>query len=346
MNTRTSLLLVFLLLGCETPGAPGSFRAVNLFANSEGERMVRPVDYETLWTYGEGDTTLASAIAVDAFSNGDAAVLDGRSQRVHRIGPGGVVWSWGRTGQGPGELRNTRAMAVNDRGEVVLADSGNRRLIWISGSGEFLREVSLPSAERWSSGTVNGVVPLAGGGYILDTMAPDPWLRMSEGGELVAVVASPWEGIGGMHPLQRYGEVAGGRRNLWVFGFALGNGFFVFDDRSVRGMYPYVAHSDFPDVVATERPDGGVQLSYTARPTRTAQDLAVRGDTLFVLVNNRGLDRYNLTTGSYVETIVLPEPVIRVAVSGHGLLVIEAGRLFPTVTSLRAPSASGEDDDV
>ena len=339
VNMRASLALVLLSLGCEASRAPGSFRSVNLFTDADGERRVRAADYETLWTYGQGDTVLASAVALDAFSNGDAAVLDGRSQRVHRIGPGGVVWSWGRTGQGPGELRNVRAMAVNDREEVVLADSGNRRLLWVSGSGNLLRETPLPAPGQGASGTVNGIVPLADGGYILDSMAPEPWLRVSETGEPVAVVSSPWDPLGDMHPLQRYGHVTRAPGNLWVFGFALGNGFLLFDDRSSRGMYPYIEHSDFPAVVVTTRPNGNVRLSYTARPTPAAQDLAVRADTLLVLVNNRGLDRYDLTTGSYVETTVLPRPVHRVAVSGNGLLVIEGYELFPTVASVRRRAA-------
>lgn len=344
MNVRAWLVLVFFVFGCETSGPPGSFRPVNLFANADGERTVMRSDYETLWTYGHGDTVLASAVALDAFSNGDAAVLDGRNQRVHRIGPGGIEWSWGRRGQGPGELQNVRAMAVNGREEVVLADSGNRRLIWISETGNWLREAPFPAPGQWSSGAVNGIVPLADGGYILDTMAPEPWLRMSERGEPVAVVASPWEGLDAMHPLQRYGEVAGGRGNLWVFGFALGNGFFLFDDRSPRGSYPYIEHSEFPAVIVTELSDGRFRLRYSARPERTAQDLAVRADTLLVLVNNRGLDRYDLSTGSYLETTVLPRPVHRVAVSAYGLLVVEADELFPTVTSLRrqaTPSDKG-----
>jgi len=145
-----------------------------------------------------------------------------------------------------------------------------------------------------------------------------------------------------MHPLQRYGEVAGGRGNLWVFGFALGNGFFLFDDRSPRGAFPYIEHSEFPTVIVTELPEGRFRLRYSARPERTAQDLAVRADTLLVLVNNRGLDRYDLTTGSYLETTVLPRPVHRVAVSAYGLLVVEANELFPTVTSLRHQAAPGE----
>lgn len=343
MNTRASLMLVFLSFGCEASRTPGSFRAVNLFPDEDGERIIRPSDYERLWTYGQGDTTLASAVALAAFSNGDAAVLDGRSQRIHRIGPGGVVWSWGRRGQGPGELRNVRALAVNDREEVVLADSGNRRLLWISESGDWVREAPLPAPGQWSIGTVNGIVPLADGGYILDTMSPNPWLRVSEGGEPVADIASPWEDLGDMHPLQRYGEVAGGRGKVWVFGFALGNGFFLFDDRSPRGMYPYIEHLDFPAVIGTERPDGAVQLTYTARPTRAAQDLAVRADTLLVLVNNRELDRYDLNTGSYRETTVLPRPVHRVAVSGDGLLVIEASELFPTVSYVRRHEAPSEE---
>lgn len=326
------------LAACQEP-PPGSWPPVNLFEAGAGERTFRSVQYDTLWSYGEGDSVLASVFGVDATPTGDAVVLDFRGQQVHRISAEGVAWTWGSRGQGPGELGNVRAMAVNGSGEVVLGDSGNRRLTWLSLDGRWLRDAPIPppAAGGFYVNDVTGIVPLEGGGYILSRTAAEPWVRLSESGEREGVVPAPWEGFDQMHPLQTYGQVAGGSKDRWVFGFSVGSGFFAFDGAEPAGSYPYVEHADFPALVTT-RQSGGYRISYTARPRTTAQDIEVRGDTAVVLVDSDKLDYYHVVTGRYVGTIRLPGPSRGFAFTGDALLSIDDTGMFPTITALKARS--------
>ncbi len=329
-------VLAFSWAACGPPDRPDGYEPVNLFEEGAGERVFDDLAFDTLWTYGKGDTVLGSATRIEAFPGGDAVVLDALDQRVHRIGSGGVVWSWGRRGEGPREVENVRAMTVSPQGEVVLADSGNRRLVWLSGEGRWLRAVSLPQpAGEWVTGTVNSIVAQDGSSYILNTMDDVRLLRVSETGASEGPVSVPWTGFRNMDPLQTYGELASGPDGRWVFGFGVGNGFFIFSGADPQGSYPYIEHVDFPPLVRSSTP-GGFSVSYPERPTRSAQDMAIGGDTLLVLARNWGLDRYSLNTGEYVESTAFPGPVRRFAFAGDTLLVIDAVGLFPAITALRA----------
>lgn len=258
----------------------------NLFDKGAGERVFDRPAFDTLWTYGKGDTLLANATDIESLPGGDAVVLDALDQRVHRIGPAGVVWSWGRRGEGPQDVQNVRAMTVNTEGEVVLADSGNRRLVWLSAQGVWLGATPLPQPKgAWVTGTVNGIVPRERGGYLLHTMDDALLVPIAEGGAAEGPVPLPWVAGREMDPLLIYGEIASGKDERWAFGFAVGNGFFVFTGRNPQGSYPYVEHVDFPTLVRSRIP-GGFRVSYSARPTRSAQDMAIRGDTLLVLISH------------------------------------------------------------
>ncbi len=337
--TRVRVAVVLpALLACDREPPLANYPPKNLFERGAGERTLERPGFDTLWTYGRGDSVLASALQVEAFPGGDAAILDVLDQKIHRIGPSGLVWSWGRTGEGPQEIRNVRSMTINHRGEVVLADSKNRRLVWLSSTGEWLREVptELPRAGgQWLNGVVVGIVALETGDYVLARDGAEPWVIVSEAGDVVGVVPSPWTGFGEMHSLQTHGKVTGGSADRWVFGFAVGNGFFLFEGGEARSSHPYAEHFDFPPVVGSVLPSGHFQLSFPYRPPRAAQDMTMRADTLLVLVRDWMLDRYALGTGSYIGTVVLPGPARGVAVSGDTLLVIDAVGMFPAVIALQ-----------
>lgn len=347
-RVASSLVLAWVVLagGCNRDPFPAGFPPVNLFDEGGSEREFRDIEYDTLWTYGSGDSVLASALSIAAFRNGDAAVLDVVGQQVHRVGPAGWAWSWGRRGEGPRELGNVRALEINGSDELVLADSGNQRLVWVSSEGQWLREVRLrPVSEDWTSGRLDGIVSLEGGGYVLARDASSqPWTIVSETGDTSTVVPSPWKGFGGMHALQTYGKLSGGVGRRWVFGFAMGNGFFVFADSVAQGAYPYVEHMDFPSVITSRLPSGGFQLSYSRTPLRAAQDMTVSGDTLLVLVHNWMLDRYNLTTGGYIDTIELPGPARGVTAFGGALMFIDMAGMFPAITVLQPRGESGDEE--
>ena len=285
---------------------------------------------------------MGTADRIAAFPNGDAAVLDGAGPQVHRIGPTGVAWSWGSRGQGPREMAKPRAIAVDDRGKVVIGDTRNRRLIWLTGAGMWIREATLPQpAGELMTGVLEGIVPLPSGENIVYQGDVQPWIRVAESGELLEVVPLPWSGFRQMHPMQTLGKVTrGSSPALWIFGFSHGNGFFVFSDSGEPVAHPYIEHSSFRDLVVQPLGGGrkGFQMELDHPPgavRRTAQDLATRADTLYVLVRNQVLDRYSVSTGEYLESIILPAPIIRMAMTGDTLLVINATGLFPSISALR-----------
>ena len=344
------------IAGCGGEALPSP--PVNLFDEAAAPVVTRRVAFDTLWVYGgPSDTVMLNADRVAAFPGGEAAVLDLLGRRVHRVGTDGVVWSWGTRGEGPGEIDRVRDLDVNTQGEVVLVDSGNGRMHWLSGDGVWTREVGLPE------GTINvdAVASLEGDRYVLSSlmystalstsesvsrgpMTTYRWVRLSSTGEMEGLVPFPWDGFHSMSFLQTVGNIAGARSSSggsrrWVFGFGLGNGFFVFND-SVAEPYPYVRHADFPEVETGGLTGGrtGFRVGYSeGRPERVARDVAVRGDTVFVLAGNyREIDRYESAAGQYLDSMLLPVPLSQFALARDALIGIVAGATYPQVIALRA----------
>jgi hypothetical protein len=75
------------------------------------------------------------------------------------------VVSFGKKGQGPGEIQRISALHITDRNEVAVTDGGNNRLTVFDADGRLLREVSL------TSGYISAVPP-PNGRYFLWDRAP------------------------------------------------------------------------------------------------------------------------------------------------------------------------------
>ncbi len=330
------------VVACVPGDGPLDHDPVNLFNEGTGDRVVEQRTFDTLWTYygGANDTVLASVHAIATLPGGDAVVLDEITNHVHRIGREGITWSWGPRGQGPGELSLPAAIAVSQQGEVVIGDSGNSRLVWVSPDGEWLRETSIvrPTGRRTASDLV-GIAALGGEGYVSQWTVQEPWVHTSEDGTVAKPVAMPWQGFLTMHPMQTIGEIAGAANGRWAFGFKYGNGFFVFSGTESLGSYPYVEHTDFRRLVMQPLPGGngvGISLDPPA-PTRSfARDMEIVGDTLFILVGRRTLDRYSLDTGEYLGSLALPgtDVVIRVAMGPEVAHIVDVSEFFPRITAL------------
>ncbi len=101
---------------------------------------------EPLWSVGGGDSAEAdfsqiAAVAIGA--GGEAAVLDGKECRVFIFDVRGKrLRTFGRKGQGPGELSGPIGIAWTPGGEILVDDALNRRLSYFSSEGKPLRQVS------------------------------------------------------------------------------------------------------------------------------------------------------------------------------------------------------------
>jgi len=117
-----------------------------------GKRPVPPAgsafrfSLEALWTIGgessaEADFSDITSVAVEP--SGNLLVLDGKECRVFVFDAAGkFVRSFGRKGQGPGELNGPIGIAMTPANEIMVEDSLNRRLSYFSRDGTFLRQRS------------------------------------------------------------------------------------------------------------------------------------------------------------------------------------------------------------
>lgn len=325
-----------------------------LFREGSGERVVKMVSYDTLWAYGgSGDTLLSAPFRLTAAPSGGVYVLDIATQQVHHLRDGAVQWSWGSIGEGPGEVRNIRGLAVDaETGGPVVADGENQRIVWLSAEGNWIREVSIPGE---GVGMVWNMVALSNGEFVLTTSNGNaPLLKVSRDGLQGWPIPPPWQGFRSMHHIQWIGKafaVDGGR---WGFAFESGNGWFVFGADSVQA-FPYVEHVDFPEVVVrNERLGFGRTLrgvGLLSEPSYSGYHLDSRGDTLYVLpggtspVRRRVLDLYSIKSGEYLVSRPLPGYYTRFALAGDTVFVIDRTGMFPHVLSLHSiPRREHEDD--
>ena len=315
--------------GIDTPSS--------LFAPAnDSERVFSDVAYDTLWVNGgPGDTLLAMPTFPLAYGTHGLLFFDLQSQSVLLLGDDGTVrWSYGKPGEGPGELLNVRAIDVRERdGAVILVDSGNQRMLTLNANGELVNEVPLPAR-----GVVHSLSLLSDGDIALFSSRQPHWQVWN--GERMRRNSGVPDEIQDMSFLQIQGRTTPWKDDKWVFGLGLGNGWFVFQDTVAIGVYPFVEHTPFPEVRHVR--EGLSRSSHMVnRPASSARSLSVRGDTLYVLFgghsssSGRLLDKHDLNTGEYLETNLLPHYANRAIVGANGtVFTITSAELYPTIMAL------------
>jgi len=128
-----------------------------------------------------GDDTMAERgltdiLAFDIDEEGGIYILNlGREeQRVLKFGPdGNFLTSFGRKGQGPGELQMPSWIAVNSDGEIGASDYGNKKLALYDTQGQLLREIPFGLGDSYK-------IPLTSDRFLIfasnyDRMADFAW---------------------------------------------------------------------------------------------------------------------------------------------------------------------------
>ena len=211
---------------------------------------------------------------------GGLYVADLGNARLHHISAAGeLVWSYGRRGQGPGELMEVRVISVDAQGNAVIIDNLNRRVITVGRDGSLLSERPLAN----EVGHTSAVAALDDGNFGVGHFT-GPWALLSNDGDLLEHIEPPWEGFADKPFLEVVGQAIPVRgSNRWVYSFDAAGEWVVFDGGEVLGRHPHVEHVPFPEVLVTRTGNGATMVSYEGRPPITTGDLAAREDTLFVL---------------------------------------------------------------
>lgn len=327
------LIAALSLMACAGEGPPDSESSAPL------GRRVAVTRWDTLWTVGGAlqDSILLQPWRLAA--SGDRVyVFDGAAARVLAFSAtdGFVAWMSGRKGSGPGEFKMVRDLEVGPDGRPMLLDVGNSRITTLERTGAVHHQIQLRSV-----GYVDQFAPLSDGGAVLLTEHPDSSLAVADtSGRIVQRLGLPWKEFANLHPLVRQGNLASGGSGRWAFGFGLGDGWFGFSGTRPDGnRRPYIERADFPKVV--EKSEGGTRTTELASYTPcSACSMTIDGTDLYVLFGGRTdhrhavLDRYDLRTGRYRESLALPTKATEAAVAdGTCFLLVEEPA--PTLIALR-----------
>lgn len=336
---RILIPAVFFLAAC-APDSAHEVHPPQIWTKAtEVTRRFVPVSYDTLWSYGSlNDTLLAMPGELLAAPRGGVFLFDHISARVMYFNANGEAgWSWGRKGQGPGELMDVRAMSIDHGGGVVLVDQGNRRLIRLSPSGALILERPLEIEATYVDG-----IARRDGGYVLYTNGDVPWVLLDEDGGGSRHLPAPSQEWEEMDFYQRMGHLAAWSDDAWVFGFEVGNGWYVFREDSVVAN-PYVEHTDFPVLTVAVMRESNTTTTRKSveRVPGSALNLSVRGDTLAVFFEGisphraRTLDLYNLGTGAYIQSLPIPRATSAV-LGGNGVIYsLSRGELSPLLRAFQ-----------
>lgn len=358
--TRSSTgarLLALLAVGCLIATAPGCTRRKRSYLISPPEgialdstgRVARRFLNDSLSLAAmiggasDQDTTLVNPYRM-AGSGGQIYLVE-VDQRVLCFDTAGALrWVRGGEGGGPGEFRNIRDMKIGPEGQIWLHDPAAARVTILRPDGSRARTISLIGV-----GHSETIAPLPGGRFVLlPAYAARDVVYLSATGDTTASGMLPWDGYAQLELLARGHQTAvDPATGHWVFGFRYGNGWFAFNQdsghTSVRRFY--AEPTSFPPVIREMLPDGSIGTKLVRTPV-SGLDLALKGDTLFVLfggvgdLRRRVLDLFSWNSGNYLGTLRLPEPAEIVSLFGN-LLVTYSSDPRPTVRVYRRAELTG-----
>lgn len=114
---------------------------------------------DPIFTIGGGaspEQEFASITAIDVREDGSVLVLDTKDCAVRAFDASGrFLFSFGKKGQGPGELNMPTGLSSTPSGEILVEDFLNRRLAVFSPAGKFLRNQALPPEMGFSGLTMD-----------------------------------------------------------------------------------------------------------------------------------------------------------------------------------------------
>lgn len=296
--------------------------------------------WDTAWTVGGSsqDSLLLNPFLVAA-DGSTVYVFEGGATRLlaFEAERGSLRWAAGRSGGGPLEFGRVRDLKLAADRSPALLDIGNRRITRLSAEGALRDEIPLPPI-----GYAEQMAPLADGRFVLLTDHPDSAFAVVDGsGKLAERLALPWKRFAELHPLVRQGSIASSRDGQsWAFAFSLGDGWMPFrGDRGTEEPRPYVEAAEFPEVVQkTEGNSVTTQLaSYTPC---SACSVTMDGTDFYAHFGGltqhrrRVLDRYDVASGEYRESYLLPVEAIAVAVA-DGVVYALVEEPYPTLLALR-----------
>jgi hypothetical protein len=275
-------------------------------------------------TSGPEDTVLLHPLFVQARGR-RIAVFDRGRAAIEVFGlDGELLWTAGQEGSGPEEFRQVTSIGLTDDGAVYALDRGNGRLARVSPSGRFLEPIHLTD----SLALFDRLVVRPSGTIALFRQTDPVLLEITKAGDLRRSAAHPWAEFQ-RHPrlATYYLPVPLPNREIALVQY-YGGGFAVLDS-ALDGrlpLMPFVEHIALPEVIVEAA--GNRRIESLASPTLAIRNATATTSHLAVLAAGRThyagrvLDLYELATGRYHGSWLLPHVVRYVAALGDTLVAV------------------------
>lgn len=325
------LALAFMLAACQyEPGGADVPLPPGADDESVASRTLVDGEWDTIAVVGNSveDSLLRNPFWIAADTSG-FYVFDGSDQRLIAFSRDGRLrWTLGSVGKGPNEFTVVRDIGIGPQGKIHLLDVENSRRVVVEPNGTIVQ-----SSPIRTHNSAHQVVPLSQQRFALTTISPrpikGPIVVMDSAGEVQSTPSIPWEGhndLPGLSAILLTAHIP--NRQLWVAGYQYGSGWYLYRDTvPLSGPYPYVEPVAFP------KPDQrgeGPRRSYRLPPgtIRSAADMKMVADTLHVLAGNvddapfRVLDRYDISTGTYLNSRRLPVRASAFAADGSRVYLV------------------------
>jgi hypothetical protein len=315
---------------------------------SEHERKVTTVTWDTVWVRGGPSDTLL-LMPLDVVANArHVYVLDAGAKRVValRTTDGSLAWTAGGAGPGPKEFNAPTALALTPAGDVLVADHKNARISVINPQGLFTGHIPFTGFDY-----VQGICSLEDDDILVTTLSRErPVVRLSSHGVLIQRLPLPWPELRSIDPVGRQALLSGSDDfKTCTLALALGRGFAVYRSGGFSIVSDYVEALPTPEVAVSVRESRNGRVTSARLPQRNiaATNASVSAGILSVSFEGktasagRLIDRYDLETGTYLETYEFSRPITALTQSGRTVMLLHYAAGYPTLLAT-VPSARPE----
>jgi len=322
-------VIPLLALACDRGAAPNTGGTAARGAPALRGRVMATVRWDTVFALGGDaqDTTLLIPRTLAA-RGGTLYVFDHGDARLKAFDrTGGLRWSFGREGQGPGEFANPLDVEVGPDGAVWVLDAWAGRLTVVAPHGELQQQIPLHDIGG------RDVMPLQGQTLVTGFSRPG-WLFAAIGadGRVLAGGETPIaEMADAPNPfLFQTTAAVSADGATWAATFPWGDRLLVYDHRELRCEGRLVEAEPFP--IHDSRPIPQLPI--------WAVDIAVGDSSVFVLARGRTsaalrlLDEYDARDCRYRRTLLLPREA-RALAYADGVFYIEHEDPSPQILALR-----------
>lgn len=297
----------------------------------EATRRFLETSWDTLFVIGGSlEDTLLLKPRIFESGNEHLYVYDYFDDRLRAFDmSGGLTWTFGRSGDGPGEFSNAFDVEVGPRGNVWVVDAGASRITVVSPSGELVRTIPLAGA------IVRDVVPLSDRILVTPVSPNRPfWLAIDSTGATTVEGAFPDSTLRSAHWLHRQPQVDQiPSRGIWVAMIPNGNMFYVYQKLELRCRGTLIEGEPLPE-------------SSEAEPPVWAVAEAAADSSVYILAKGKTehslqvIDIYSLSDCEYRNSMRLPRK-FNVMTVDDGRFFLEYEEPVPTIMGLRPSSTTG-----